>query len=216
MGEYMIFKYGKRFRFAPSFDKLTAIPPYLLTFFYHINLQQKWVGSFPPYLLIWAHLFIWNIRKQRSFLGLLFTHKYSDKHKYKYLKDCDQCLLICSLKCRSNHLQKMNIIGSISLILFLSKIKGIQIDGKMSKLSSGLYIKSGRSCGVLNTIKFLNELPKNIGQIPQCSIIDISTKQRESLIFYGSTNAESTTKGWVLAKIPTLLGYFKSSCHNVT
>ena len=94
-------------------------------------------------------------------------------------------------------LRKMNIIGSISLVFLMSNIEAIQIDGKMTKLSNGLYIKPGRSCGVLNTIKFVNESPKNIEEIPQCSIIDISIKQKESLINYfdGSTNAESTTKG---------------------
>ena len=89
----------------------------------------------------------------------------------------------------------MNTIGSISLIFLLTNIEAIQIDGKMTKLSNGLYIKPGRSCGVLNTIKFVNEFPKNIEEVPQCSIIDISMKQRESLIFDGSTNVESTTKG---------------------
>ena len=91
----------------------------------------------------------------------------------------------------------MNIIDSTLLILFLSNIEAIQIDEKMTKLSNGLYMKPGWSCGVKNTIKFLNEFPKNIEEIPQCSIIDISIKQKESLINYfdGSTNAESTTKG---------------------
>ena len=87
----------------------------------------------------------------------------------------------------------MNIIGPISLVFLMCNIEAIQIDGKMTKLSNGLYIKPGRSCGVLNTIKFVNELPKNIEEIPQCSIIDITIKQKESLINY--FDAESTTKG---------------------
>ena len=89
----------------------------------------------------------------------------------------------------------MNTIGAISLVFVMSNIEAIQIDGKMTKLSNSLYIKPGRSCGVLNTIKFVNEFPKNIEEVPQCSIIDISMKQRESLIFGGSNNVESTTKG---------------------
>ena len=89
----------------------------------------------------------------------------------------------------------MNTIGSISLVFLMSNIEAILIDGKMTKLSNSLFFKPGRSCGVLNTIKFINEFPKNIEEVPQCSIIDISIKQREALIFDGSTNVESTTKG---------------------
>ena len=33
----------------------------------------------------------------------------------------------------------MNTIGSISLIFLLTNIEAIQIDGKMTKLSNGLY-----------------------------------------------------------------------------
>ena len=72
---------------------------HILTFFLLIYKKSRLLIMI-TIVIISSLLIIWNISKQRAFLGLLFTHKYSDKHKYKYLKNCDQCLLICSLKCR--------------------------------------------------------------------------------------------------------------------
>ena len=67
------------------------------------------------------------------------------------------------------------------LILSMSNSNFNQvIGGELKKLSVGKYYKPGRSCGVLNKITFLNEMPKEVNEIQQCTIIDLSSKHRET------------------------------------
>ena len=47
---------------------------------------------------------------------------------------------------------------------------------QLQKMKNGKYFIPGKSCGVLTSIKFLDDIPKNIDEIHQCSIIDMSTR----------------------------------------
>ena len=65
------------------------------------------------------------------------------------------------------------------------------IGGELKKLSVGKYYMPGRSCGVLNKITLLQEMPKDVNEIQQCTVIDLNSNHREtdSLI----TQSTSTT-----------------------
>ena len=54
------------------------------------------------------------------------------------------------------------------------------IGGELKKLSVGKYYKPGRSCGVLKKITFLNEMPKEVNEIQQCTVIDLNSKHMET------------------------------------
>ena len=76
------------------------------------------------------------------------------------------------------------------LILSMSNLNSNQvIGGELKKLSVGKYYKPGRSCGVLNKITFLNEMPKDGNEIQQCTVIDLNSKHRET----DSMETESTS-----------------------
>ena len=63
------------------------------------------------------------------------------------------------------------------------------IGGKLKQLSVGKYYMPGRSCGVLNEITFLHEMPKDGTEIQQCTVIDLNSKHRET----DSMKTESTS-----------------------
>ena len=54
------------------------------------------------------------------------------------------------------------------------------VDSKLTKMSDNRYVMPGRSCGILNPVKFINELPKNEEEIQPCTIIDLTAKTREN------------------------------------
>ena len=78
------------------------------------------------------------------------------------------------------------------LILSMSNSNPNQvIGGELKKLSVGKYYMPGRSCGVLNKVTLLQEMPKDVNEIQQCTVIDLNSNYREtdSLI----TQSTSTT-----------------------
>ena len=68
------------------------------------------------------------------------------------------------------------------LLIILSCIKYNQCHVKLTKMSENRFVMPGRSCGVLNSIKILNEFPKNDKEIQPCTILDLNGNNRESPI----------------------------------
>ena len=68
------------------------------------------------------------------------------------------------------------------LILLLVNNIHKMVDSKLTKMSDNRYVMPGRSCGILNPVKFLNELPKNEEDIQPCTIIDLTEKTRETSV----------------------------------
>ena len=49
-------------------------------------------------------------------------------------------------------------------------------------MSKNRFVMPGASCGVLNSIKFLQEFPENEDEIQPCTILDLNGIHRESPI----------------------------------
>ena len=45
---------------------------------------------------------------------------------------------------------------------------------QLKQLPDGRYYKPGRSCGILNSIKLLPNIPEKVDEIEGCTIIDLS------------------------------------------
>ena len=71
-------------------------------------------------------------------------------------------------------------------------------------MSDNRYVLPGRSCGILNPVKFINELPKNEEEIQPCTIIDLTGNTRET-----SVKTPTTTTTTLL--IDVLYGPFGGS-----
>ena len=68
------------------------------------------------------------------------------------------------------------------------------IGGELKKLSVGKYYMPGRSCGVLNKITLLQEMPKDVNEIQQCTVIDLNSNHRETdSLMTQSTSTTTTT-----------------------
>ena len=76
----------------------------------------------------------------------------------------------------------MVLTFKIILILLLGSNIYKIVDTKLTKMSDNRYVMPGRSCGILNPVKFLNELPKNEEDIQPCTIIDLTEKTRETSV----------------------------------
>ena len=61
------------------------------------------------------------------------------------------------------------------LLLLLTKNSALdQVKGQLKQLPDGRYYKPGRSCGILNSIKLLPNIPEKVDEIEGCTIIDLS------------------------------------------
>ena len=61
------------------------------------------------------------------------------------------------------------------LLLLLTKNSAPdQVKGQLKQLPDGRYYKPGRSCGILNSIKLLPNIPEKVDEIEGCTIIDLS------------------------------------------
>ena len=61
------------------------------------------------------------------------------------------------------------------LLLLLTKNSAPdQVKGQLKQLPDGRYYKPGRSCGILNSIKLLPNIPEKVDAIEGCTIIDLS------------------------------------------
>ena len=64
------------------------------------------------------------------------------------------------------------------LLLLLTKNSAPdQVKGQLKQLPDGRYYKPGRSCGILNSIKLLPNIPEKVDEIEGCTIIDLSHLQ---------------------------------------
>ena len=79
----------------------------------------------------------------------------------------------------------------ILILLLISNIHNI-VDSKLTKMSDNRYVMPGRSCGILNPVRFINELPKNEEEIQPCTIIDLTGKTRETSIKTPTTTTTIT------------------------
>ena len=71
-----------------------------------------------------------------------------------------------------------------------NQVKG----GELKELSVGKYYMPGRSCGVLNKIALLHEMPKDVNEIQQCTVIDLNSNHRETdSLMTQSTSTTATT-----------------------
>ena len=95
----------------------------------------------------------------------------------------------------------MALTLKIILILLLGSNIHKIVDAKLTKMSDNRYVMPGRSCGILNPVKFIKELPKKEEEIQPCTIIDLTGKTRETSI---KTPTTTTT-------ITITLGLFKSA-----
>ena len=68
------------------------------------------------------------------------------------------------------------------LLIILSCIKYNHCHAKLTKMSKNRFVMPGPSCGILNSIKFLHELPQNDEEIQPCTILDLDRNHRESHI----------------------------------
>ena len=80
------------------------------------------------------------------------------------------------------------------LIISMSIINPNQVKGgELKELSVGKYYMPGRSCGVLNKITLLQEMPKDVNEIQQCTIIDLNSKHRETESMKTESTSTTTT-----------------------
>ena len=57
------------------------------------------------------------------------------------------------------------------------------VDSKLTKISDSRYVMPGRSCGILNPVKFMDELPQKNDEIQPCTIIDLKFLYHISIIW---------------------------------
>ena len=92
----------------------------------------------------------------------------------------------------------------IILILLLGSYIHKIVDSKLTKMSDNRYVLPGRSCGILNPVKFINELPKNEEEIQPCTIIDLTGNTRE-------TSVKTPTTTTTIFLVDVLYGPFGGS-----
>ena len=87
----------------------------------------------------------------------------------------------------------MALVNKIIFFLFLTKFPESTQVKVLTKLSDFKYVMPGRSCGVLNPVKILHKLPKNVNEIDQCTVIDLTGRQRASTLLETDTRFEDNS-----------------------